>query len=148
MGVRSDGLYRLRGLLTPALVSVVVFSLVLTAAFVGLVGLLTGEAVHTADRLPLYVLAGAVAFLLALLKLDSREVDGLVVLLSTTGIGIGVGILVGLAGEGVAYATAQPEAVLTSHLLVYFLAASIICSGLGVWSVRHWREFAGTRSPE
>ena len=50
-------------------------------------------------------------------------------------------VLVGFAGEGVVYAVRDPEAVFGRQLIVYFVAAALICTGLGYWLLRHWREF-------
>ncbi|WP_175507111.1 hypothetical protein [Halostagnicola kamekurae] len=33
-------------------------------------------------------------------------------------------------------------AVFTTNTLVYLLSAAIICTGIGSWGFRHWREFA------
>jgi hypothetical protein len=43
----------------------------------------------------------------------------------------------------VIYAVTDPDEIVASQVLVYFVAAALICTGVGVWGLRHWREFAG-----
>lgn len=135
-------------LLTRAIVSVVGFTVVLTAAFVGLVAHLSADVAGFGGRIPFYVLVMAVAFLLALWQLDEADRDGITVLVAVTGIAVVAGVLGGLAVEGFRYIVLSPSAVLNSSLLVYFLSAAIICTGLGSWGLRHWREFTRTDVPE
>ncbi|MFP9193244.1 hypothetical protein ACLI4Q_16545 [Natrialbaceae archaeon A-CW1-1] len=118
------------------------FTLVLTAGFVGLVALLSGDTAGSNGRVPYYVLATAIAFIVALWRLDEGNVDGLTVLIASSGIALGAGILVAFATEGVSYGVRNPSELVSSHLIVYFLAAALICTGLGIWGLRHWREFA------
>lgn len=118
-------------------------TLVLTASFVGLVALLVGEASQVGTRLPYYVLAMAVAFVVAIFLLDDDRTDGVTVFLASVGISFAAFAVTSLAGEGLTYAVNQPAAVLANNLLVYFLAAGLIGTGLGFWGLRHWREFAG-----
>lgn len=131
-----------------AVVGVVGFALVLTAGFVGLVALAVGSRSGLLGRFPYYVLATAGAFVVALWQLDDRSVDGLPVLIGSSGIAIGSGLLVGLAVEGAIYAVRNSGEILISRLIVYFLAAALICTGLGIWGLRHWREFAGLEPVE
>ncbi|WP_254863422.1 hypothetical protein [Halovivax gelatinilyticus] len=120
-------------------------TVLLTSAFVGLAVIWEGRIVSgVTTRLPFYVLVFSLAFIVALLKLDNRDRDGTQILIATTGIGLGAGSLFGLATEGIAYTLYEPEAVFQTGLAVVFLAAGIICTGLGIWGVRHWREFVGT----
>jgi hypothetical protein len=123
-------------------VGVVLSTLALTASFVGLLALLTGEAVAVGSRLPLYVLAMAVAFVVVIVRSELRNRDGRVVLATAGSVSVGTLVLVTLAGEGLVYAAREPDAVVASSLLFYFLAAGLIATGLGFWGARHWREFA------
>lgn len=126
-----------------ALVTIVGSTVLLTAAFVGIAALGSGERVaDVADRIPYYVLAFAVVFILVLWKLDDRHRDGTSILIAVTGIAVGTSILLAFAAEGVAYALADPSNVLERNLIVWFTAAATICTGLGLWGLRHWREFA------
>ncbi|WP_290813256.1 hypothetical protein [Halovivax sp.] len=122
-------------------------TVLLTSAFVGVAVLWEGRIVAGAtSRLPFYVLVFAIGFILALWKLDDRERDGAQILIATTGIGLGTGLLAGFATEGAYYAAHEPTTVIQRGLLVLFMAAAIICTGLGIWGVRHWREFVGPSS--
>lgn len=132
-------------LLSPAALTVAGSTVVLTAAFVGVAALFTDELVSgLTGRIPYYVFVFAVGFLGALWKLDDRSRDGLTVLIASLGIALGAGLLVGFAVEGLRYAVEHPGNVIERQLVVYFGAAGIICTALGVWVVRHWREFATT----
>lgn len=124
---------------------VVLSTLTLTASFVGLLALLTGEATDIGSRLPLYVLAMAVAFVATIVFWELRARDGRVVLFSAGAVSVGTLVLVTLSGEGIVYTAREPEAVIASTLLFYFLAAGLIATGLGYWGARHWREFATVR---
>lgn len=126
-------------------VGVVLSTLALTASFVGLLALLTGEAVDLGSRLPVYVLAMSIAFVVVIVLSELRERDGRIVLATAVGVSMGAFVLVTLAGEGLVYASREPEAVVASTLVFYFLAAGLIATGLGYWGARHWREFASVR---
>lgn len=121
---------------------VAVSTSMLTASFVGLVALVSGNVGGLGGRLPYYVLAMAAAFVVAIFLLDERRVDGVAIILGTTGISLLTFVFVLLSVEGIVYALEHPDAVIASQLLVYFLAAGLIGSGLGYWGLRHWREFA------
>lgn len=124
-------------------VIVVASTVVLTASFIGLVALVEGRALATGSRLPFYVLAMAIVFVAAMFHLDSRRRDGTRVMAATVGIAIVSFVVVTLAGEGVVFALQNPDKILAEHLVVYFVAAALICTGLAFWTLRHWREFAG-----
>ncbi len=119
---------------------------VLTAAFVGVVALASGNADGVGSRLQFYILAGALAFVGSLLVLEESRHDGRTVIQGALVAGIAGFVVVGLASEGVLYAMADPETVLSSSLLVYLVAAALVASGLGYWSVRNWR-LVGRRIP-
>jgi len=125
---------------------VAVCTTVLTAAFVGVVALVAGNADGVGSRLQFYILAGALAFVGSLLVLEESRHDGRTVIQGSLVAGIAGFVVVGLASEGVLYAMADPETVLSSSLLVYLVAAALVASGLGYWSVRNWR-LVGRRIP-
>ncbi|MBX0323831.1 hypothetical protein EGH21_12400 [Halomicroarcula sp. F13] len=123
-----------------------VCTLALTAAFVGVVALVTGGASDASSRLQLYVLAGAVTFVAGLVVLEESRHRGQRGLVGASVAGI-VGFLqVALGTEGVVYAVENPEVVVSSDLFVYLVAAALVASGLGYWSVRNWR-LVGRRVP-
>lgn len=117
-------------------------TIVLTAGLVGVVGLLSGDVTGLGGRLPYYVLATAIAFVIGLAKLDDESLEGVSILIATSSLAIASGLLFGLAVEGLRYGVLYPGRIVASHLIVYFLSAALICTGLGMWSVHHWREFA------
>ena len=138
MGVSDIG----RRVLSTAFVTIAGFTVVLTAAFVGLVAVVAGDVSGTAGRVQYYVLALGLFFLLSLWQLDDREYDGLTILVAAAGIGVLGAAVVALATEGAVHAIEQPGEVIASDLFVYVLTAAMICTGLAVWTIRHWRELA------
>jgi hypothetical protein len=139
---------------TRAVLAVGASTVVLTACFVGVLALVSGEITGFGDRLPLYAVAMGAAFVAALLRTERRygpdapgdteggRFDGAAILTTAVGVAVAAVLVVSLAGEGVVYAMSSPEAVVTSTLFLYFVAAGLIATGLGYWGVRHWREFA------
>lgn len=118
----------------------VVSTLTLTAGFLGAVALVTGSVVGLTDRLPFYALAMAVAFVGAVMLLEAEVRDGGVILRLAALAAVATFVLVTLGGEGVAFTVQRPGQVVSSQLLVYFLAAGLIGTGLGYWGVHHWHE--------
>lgn len=142
---RTVGFLR-RRVLTPMALGVVFLSLLLTAAFLGLVGLISGAPLDVSSRLPAYSLVMGIVFVVAILRLDSPNREGMMVLVSTSGIAALAFVLVGLASEGVMYTLVRPDEVLTSNLIFYFAAAGLVCTGVVLWALHHWREFATNNS--
>lgn len=120
---------------------VTVATILLTADFVGLLSLLTGEATGVGGRFPLYVLLMAVVFVVTIVGLARHDAEGRTVLSAATGVAVLSLVLGLLAGEGVVYAQTHPDDILGSQLLVYFLAAGLIGTGLTFWTVNYWRDF-------
>ncbi len=121
---------------------VAAFTVVLTADFVGLMALLTERPAATSGRVPYYVLAAAIVFVAAILLLETAGYDGRTVLTASVTAAVGSVVLVGLGVEGIIFGWANPDEIIASQLLVYFLAAAVIATGVGYWALRHWREFA------
>lgn len=125
---------------------VVLFTIVLTTNFIGVMALLTGEASGTMARLPWYVFLAAVVFVAVIIVMEAADAAGQLVLrAAVTASVLGFGLIV-LAGEGVVFAVEQPSDVFNSRLLLYFLSAAVIATGLGYWALRHWREFSDGRN--
>jgi hypothetical protein len=110
---------------------------------VGVVSFLTGSATDVGARLPFYVLAMAIAFAGTLFVLDDPTADGIRVIVATVGVSVACFVFTALGAEGFVFAVRNPERMLASNMLVYFVAAGLICTGLAFWALRHWREFAG-----
>jgi hypothetical protein len=123
-----------------------VCTVALTATFVGVVGLASGENTAVVSRLPLYVLAGAVTFVVSVLVLEESRHDGRAVLVVAAGVAATGFVLAALGTEGVVYAANSPDRVVASHLFVYLLSAALVASGVGYWSVRNWRSLGAAVS--
>lgn len=114
---------------------------IVTAAFIGVVALFTGDATNVANRLPFYVLVMAVVFTAFVFLIDSRASDGGTVIISSIGVALLGFLIVLLAGEGVVFLVNKPDQLLASQLIVYLVSAGLVCTGLAYWGLRHWREF-------
>lgn len=120
---------------------VAVFTVVLTINLVGIMAVITGEVTGTTGRFPWYVLLTAIAFVAVILIMEAAEADGaLVIRAAVTAAAIGFVFIV-FGGEGLIFAWEEPEEVFDSQLLLYFMSAAVIATGLGYWLLRHWREF-------
>lgn len=120
-------------------------TVVLAAAFVGVLAVLAGDVAGFGTRLPVYVLAMAVAFVTTVVYVERGAgppaADGRAVLATTAGVACLTFLVVALFGEGVTYAVRYPGRVLASTRLLYVLAGGLLATGLGYWALRHWREF-------
>lgn len=123
-------------------VLVVFFSFLLTAAMYGVVAVFVEGVEELTARIPYYVVVGAVVFVVSMFVLEDPSESGLPIITTTTGLGIAGFLLVGFAWEGIRYAIFYPTELLASSLVLYFLAAALICTATGYWSLHHWREFA------
>lgn len=117
-------------------------TLALTASFVGLVALVSGQAAGVGDRLPFYVLTMAASFVAAIVLFETLGHDGRTVLTAAVGVAVTALAFVGLGAEGLVHAARYPDQVIASHLLFYFLAAALLATGFGFWAVNHWQELA------
>lgn len=112
----------------------------LTASFVGIVALLSGNATGVVSRLPVYVLAMALAFVACVVLFEESRHDGRRALAAAASISVVAFLVVGLGGEGVRYALTHPDEVLGSHLFAYLLSAGLMGTGFGYWGWRNWRS--------
>lgn len=124
-----------------AVVFVGVSTFVLTATFMGLVALVSGQMVGVEARLPGYVLAMAVAFVGGLMAVEAKGGDGRQVIATAGGMAVSGLVFVTLSGEGVAFLLRQPQRLVASQVLSYLLAAGVCVTGLAYWGLLHWREF-------
>jgi len=136
----SDSLRRALG--TRAVIGVVGLTVLLTCAFVGLLAFVSGARPDVGSRLPYYVLVMGIVFVAAIFKLDNHEREGTTVLTVVSAVAVAAFALVLLAVEGVVYALYNSNQIVASQIIVYFAAAALICTGVGVWGLHHWREFA------
>jgi hypothetical protein len=115
-------------------------TVVLTAVFLGGVALAAGRAAGFVARLPLYVLASAVAFLAVLLLADHARTHGTAVLARAAGVAVVGFATVSLGTEGVVDALRYTDTVVGSHLFVYLLSTAVVASGVGYWAARNYRD--------
>lgn len=124
--------------------SIFVSTCLLTLDFLGVLALVDTGFTGVGARFPFYLLTGAVFFVVALFYLESEFRTGSKVILAATGFGLLSFLVVSLAVEGLLLSVTTPSKVLTESLLVYFLSAGLICTGLGFWTLKHWREYIGS----
>lgn len=126
-------------------VLIVLSTAILTASFIGLVGLLTGGVTGLEDRLPYYALALALGFVGAILAFE-REYDRGETIIRLAAVAAGTTfVLVGLSGEGISFLLQGPSGLTSSQSLLYFVAAGLIATGLGYLGMLHWRDLVPGR---
>jgi len=131
-----------RDALPKAVALIAVSTLLLTAAFLGVLAIVSGGGnPGIGNRAPVYLLLAAAVFVTFIVLLEQRDLDGRTVLVSTTSIAVATGALVWLVGEGLMYLYLNHEDVIASQLIVYLIAAAVACTGLFYWTLNHWREF-------
>ncbi|WP_435346103.1 hypothetical protein [Haloarchaeobius sp. HRN-SO-5] len=131
-----------------AAVSVAGSTVLLTLAMIGVLSALNGGNGNITSRLPFYVFGVALVFVVTLLLLDDPGANGRHVLVAVVGISLFAFGLITLIGEGVVYAYEHQSDVFVPELLLYIAATGLVCTGVGVWSLRHWREFTNRTDPE
>lgn len=119
---------------------VIVSTLALTASFLGVVGLFTGDVTGWNLRLPFYVLAMALTFVGAIVTFEEALQEAELILEFAVGVAAVSFLLVTFGGEGVAYLVQNPQQVVASHLLFYILAAGLIAAGVVYWTFNHWSD--------
>lgn len=123
-------------------VLVVFFSFLLTAALYGIVAVFVEGVTGLTSRIPYYVVVGAIVFVVSMFVLEDPRESGVPIITTTTGLGVAGFLLVGFAVEGVRYGWYNLTQLFSSKLVLYFLAAALICTATGYWALHHWREFA------
>lgn len=126
-------------------VLVVASTLALTASFVGLVGLASGEAQGVRSRLPIYVTATAVVFVASVVGFEESSRRGQRSLAGAVGAAAATLFVAGCGGEGVLYAMANPGDVMEVQLLGYLLSAALMGTGVGYWAWRNWGSLRSAR---
>lgn len=122
---------------------IVVCTLLLTASFVGVLALFSGEISAVASRIPWYLVVTAGFFVGTIVILEESNVHGRAIITTALLAGFFGGGAVALGFEGLLYTLENPKIVLGSQLGLYFLAAGLIATGIGYWALNHWREFSG-----
>lgn len=123
-----------------------VSTFVLTAAFMGVLGLVSGEVAEIGQRLPYYLIVAGGAFVGTVILLEEHGAAAEVIIVSAVVTGALALLAVSLSVEGLVFAYHHPERVLLSQLVLYFIAAALIGTGIAYWGVNHWRELTGPDS--
>lgn len=118
-------------------------TLLLTASFVGVLGIMTRGVSNLDTRIPWYILVAAAIFVGTIVLLEREQVEGSRIITTAFVITLFATTVLASAVEGVTFAFDNPSTVFGSHLVLYFLAAGLVGTGLGYWAVNHWREFSG-----
>lgn len=133
MATSSNGILGREGL-TEKVPSVGGSLLAVAPLVVGAASFVGGASAGFGQRFPVYVLAGAVVFIGALLAMRYSPKDGTTVLRYATAAGIlgFVGIALGI--EAVVYGLM----IVAPGLSLYLASAVIVACGLVYWSFRNW----------
>lgn len=120
--------------------SIVASTLFVTSSLVGVLAITEGLTPGLGGRVPYYVLATAVVFVVLLVSLEIRLEDGARIITSSVVVSAVALVVISLSVEGLLFGLEFPDR-LFSNLLPYFLAAGLISTGLIIWAINHWREF-------
>lgn len=120
-------------------------TLVLTASFVGILAFASGNVEGLPGRIPWYLIVAAVVFVATIVLLEGHDASGGTIIVTAFVIGSICFLGVTLSVEGVIFAVRQPRAAV-SQLLLYFLAAALVATGIGYWGLNHWREFTARQN--
>lgn len=124
---------------------IAICTLLLTASFIGILALLSGNIGNYQARVPWYLVAGALVFVGTIVLLEETGSAGRPILGTAVLTAVLMFSLVALGVEGVLFTLENPETVFVSRLVLYLFAAGLIGTGIGYWGLKHWREFtAGT----
>lgn len=123
---------------------IILSTVILTSAFVGIVAFLSGDITGLDSRLPYYTVFLGMSFVLMITLLESHETRGKDILVTAILVSLLSTLITILAVEGIFFAVRFPERVFVSQLVVYFVGASLVAIGLGYWGLNHWREFVET----
>ncbi|WP_436936563.1 hypothetical protein [Halovenus marina] len=123
------------------------FTIILTACFVGLIALMSGEVTEFDDRLPWYLVTVAIVFVSTIIYLEFNISEGKTIIVSAIFTGILSFILTFFSVEGVLFAANNRSTVFDSRLIIYFFAAALVATGIGYWGIQHWREFTTSAGP-
>jgi hypothetical protein len=115
-------------------------TLVVTASLIGVLALTEGLVDGVGGRIPYYVLAAAVVFVVLVVFLEYQLDDGSLIITTSSVVAAVSLVAVALSFEGILFAIENQNS-LFSNLLPYFIAAGLISTGLIIWGVNHWREF-------
>jgi hypothetical protein len=119
---------------------IVASTLVVTTSLIGVLALTEGLVADVGGRIPYYVLAAALVFVVLVVFLEYQLDDGSLIITTSSVVAAVSLVAVALSFEGILFAIENRNS-LFSNLLPYFIAAGLISTGLIIWGVNHWREF-------
>lgn len=126
---------------------IVACTILLTGSFVGFLAAISGELQNFDAHVPWYMLVGAAVFVGTIILLEINDADGRTIIVTAGVFGTLAFILVALGIEGYIYMSENPDEIIGERLILYFLSASLVATGVGYWGLRHWREFTA-QQPE
>lgn len=127
-------------------VLIVACTILLTGSFVGLLAAISGVLQDTwVSRVPWYLVVGAAVFVGTIILLEINDADGRTIIVTAGVFGTLAFLLVSLGIEGYIYTYHNPDQIL-QRLILYFVAASLVATGVGYWGLRHWREFTAQQA--
>lgn len=118
-------------------------TVILTFSLLGILAIVSGEMTATSNRLPWYLVVGALAFVASIVLLEGHGATGREIIVTASITAIWSFVLIALAIEGLRFTIQEPEEVFVSRTLLYFLAAALLGTGVAYWALHHWREFTG-----
>mgnify|MGYP000333035994 CR=1 FL=1 len=122
---------------------VVVATLSVTAAIMGVRAIIEGHAMDVGSRVPYYVFFMAVVVTLLVFLLEREIDDGWKIISTSLAIGVLAFVISLLGVEGALFGLENPDQVL-SNITFYFISAGLLCTSVTYWAVNHWREFIST----
>lgn len=132
-----------RSFYTRITVIIAACTVILTFSLLGILAIVSGDLTATSDRLPWYLVVGALAFVASIVLLEGHGATGREIIVTASITAIWSFVLIALAIEGLRFTVQQPEEVFVSRTLLYFLAAALMGTGVAYWALHHWREFTG-----
>lgn len=124
---------------------IAVFTLVLTASFVGILAVLSGQMQAYEGRIPWYLVGAALTFVSVIILLEVNKAPGQTIIVTAVVVGAITFLGLFLSVEGFAFAIHNPEIIILEQLGLYFFAAALVATGIGYWGLKHWREFTEER---
>jgi hypothetical protein len=132
---RGDGFLLRVGVL------IVIATVFLTASFVGVVGFISGDIRGFGGRVPWYIVAAAVTFVASVVLLEEQGAAGRPIMITAAFFTMLIFIVALLGTEGLIHILTNPELIVASDVILYFLSAALFAVGVGYWAFNHWREF-------
>lgn len=124
-------------------VPIAVFTLLLTASFIGFLAAISGQLGDVEARAPWYLIGAALTFVGTIVLLEVNDVSGRTIIVTAVVVAVAAFGLLALGVEGFIFAVHNPGAESLPRLVLYFFSAALVATGLGYWGLKHWREFTG-----